>query len=194
VALTPPTSFRSRLLSVRRNINERRVFAALVVSTFGAPAVAADLAVPHKKVQPPAMNWSGCCLGADVGVGWSSREVSNMPAPIIDQAGMVGTINGAGGIGSGYSRCNVQLTPVWVARAEANFSGMHLGGTVDAADVLRSTCDDRGHRLGRSLRLDCHVARAPSRFSKHRRRGLPQARHGKRYRRPNATRRVELQF
>jgi hypothetical protein len=47
------------------------MFAGLVISALAAPAMAADLSVPYYKVPPPAMNWSGCHLGADVDAGWS---------------------------------------------------------------------------------------------------------------------------
>jgi outer membrane immunogenic protein len=104
-------------------------FAALV-----APAMAADMAPLYDKVPLPATNWSGCYIGADVGAGWSSQDVSNAAEPGIDQAGVVGTINGAGAVGGGYAGCNLQWSPAWVIGIEGDFSGMHLGGTVDAAN------------------------------------------------------------
>jgi outer membrane immunogenic protein len=108
-------------------------FAALI-----APAMAADVVPPNYRAPRSVIPWSGCYIGAHVGAGWSSQDVSNVAGPGIDQAGVVGTINGAGAVGGGYAGCNLQWSPAWVIGVEGDFSGMHLGGTVDAANIFLS--------------------------------------------------------
>jgi len=107
-------------------------FAALI-----APAHAADM-VPLYKVPPAAVSWSGCYLGGDAGAAWSSQDVSNSAPLGLDQAGVVGTINGAGAIVGGYGGCNLQWSPAWVIGIEGDFSGAHLGGTANAANLFAS--------------------------------------------------------
>src|SRR5271170_2365794 len=109
---------------------------ALAFAGLIAPAMAADVAPPYYKAPLPVMSWSGCYIGADIGAAWSAQDVSNTPGPGLDQSDVVGTINGAGGIGGGYAGCNLQLTPVWVVGIEGDFSAAHLGGTVDAANLF----------------------------------------------------------
>jgi outer membrane immunogenic protein len=110
--------------------------AALAFAALIEPAAAADMALPYNKAPPSVTNWSGCYIGADVGAAWTAQDAANTPAPGLDQSGVVGTINGAGGIGGGYAGCNLQLMPVWVVGIEGDFSVSHLGGTVDAANLF----------------------------------------------------------
>jgi outer membrane immunogenic protein len=116
----------------------RAVLGAAVVSVMlAAPVMAADLA-PLYKAPSTVVSWSGCYVGADAGAGWSAQDVANSAPGVLDQAGVVGTINGAGAVGGGYAGCNLQWTPVWVVGVEGDFSATHLGGTVDAVGVLAS--------------------------------------------------------
>src|ERR1700727_2169624 len=110
-----------------------RAFAvvAAVAVIVATPAMAADLAPLYKAPLTP-VSWSGCYVGADAGAGWSAQDVTNSAPAGLDQAGVVGTINGAGAVGGGYAGCNLQWSPVWVAGIEGDFSATHLGGTVDA--------------------------------------------------------------
>jgi len=124
-------------------------FAALIT-----PASAADVVPIYNKVPRPVMNWSGCYLGADVGAAWSAQDVTNTPAPGLDQSGVVGTINGAGAIGGGYAGCNLQLTLVWVVGIEGDFSGTHLGGTVDAANLFANGAAAPTGGIGWTSHLD----------------------------------------
>jgi outer membrane immunogenic protein len=114
------------------------VIASLIAAALSAPAVGADVALPIYKAPVPMMNWTGCYVGADAGAGWSAQDVTNSTPAVLDQAGVVGTINGAGAVGGGYAGCNLQVRPGWVVGIEGDFSAMHLGGTVDAASNLAS--------------------------------------------------------
>jgi outer membrane immunogenic protein len=72
-------------------------------------------------------------------------KMSRISAPaVLDQASVVGTINGAGAVGGGYAGCNLQWTPVSVVGIEGDFSATHLGGTVDANGLLASGAPPAG--------------------------------------------------
>ena len=110
--------------------------AGLIAAALSAPAEGADVALPIYKAPVPVMNWSGCYVGADAGAGWSAQDVANSAPAVLDQAGVVGTINGAGAVGGGYAGCNLQVAPVWVVGLEGDFSAAHLGGSANADNVL----------------------------------------------------------
>jgi outer membrane immunogenic protein len=129
------------------------VIAGLVIAALSAPAIAADMA-PYYKAPLPALSWSGCYVGADVGAGWSAQDVSNAAPSGLNQAGVVGTINGAGAVGGGYAGCSLQLTPVWVVGIEGDFSGMHLGGTVNAPNLFASGAPATTGGIGWTGHLD----------------------------------------
>jgi outer membrane immunogenic protein len=110
--------------------------AGLAVTALIAPAMAADMAPLPYKAPVPVMNWTGCYVGADAGAAWSAQDVANSAPSALDQAGVVGTINGAGPVGGGYAGCNLQVTPVWVVGLEGDFSATHLGGSANAINLL----------------------------------------------------------
>jgi outer membrane immunogenic protein len=123
------------LRGVEENAMRALTVAGVVVVMLVTPVMAADLTPPYKGPLTP-VSWGGCYVGADAGAGWSAQDVTNSAPAILNQAGVVGTINGAGAVGGGYAGCNLQLTPVWVAGIEGDFSATHLGGTVDAIGLL----------------------------------------------------------
>src|SRR3984957_4073524 len=110
--------------------------AGLAVTALIAPAMAADMAPLPYKAPVPVTNWTGCYVGADAGAAWSAQDVANSAPSSLDQAGVVGTINGAGPVGGGYAGCNLQVTPVWVVGLEGDFSATHLGGSANVIHVL----------------------------------------------------------
>jgi outer membrane immunogenic protein len=112
--------------------------ASFAVAALTAPAMAADMTPLPYKAPVPVTSWTGCYVGVDVGAAWSAQDVANSAPPALDQAGVVGTINGAGAVGGGYAGCNFQVAPVWVVGLEGDFSAAHLGGTVNGASVLAS--------------------------------------------------------
>jgi outer membrane immunogenic protein len=114
----------------------KSALAGFALAALTMPAVAADIAAPYNKAPPPVIRWSGCYVGANIGAAWSAQDITNTPAPGLDQSGVVGTINGAGAIGGGYAGCNLQLTSMWVVGIEGDFSAAHLGGTVDASNLF----------------------------------------------------------
>jgi outer membrane immunogenic protein len=132
----------------------KSAIAALGFAALITPASAADMVPIYNKAPRPVMNWSGCYLGADVGAAWSAQDVANTPAPGLDQSGVVGTINGAGAMGGGYAGCSFQLTPVWVVGIEGDFSGTHLGGTVDAANLFANGAAAPTGGIGWTSHLD----------------------------------------
>jgi outer membrane immunogenic protein len=133
-----------------------RVFAvAAVVAVMSAPPVmAADMVPLPYKAPAPVMSWTGCYAGVDAGAAWSAQDVTNSAPAALDQAGVVGTINGAGVVGGGYAGCNLQVTPVWVVGLESDFSKTHLGGIVDASNNFASGSPAPNGGIGWTNRLN----------------------------------------
>jgi outer membrane immunogenic protein len=127
---------------VSRELEElrMRVFAisSLAVCALTRQAMAADVAPPLYKIPAPITSRSSCYVGADAGAAWSSQDLTNAAPLAFDQAGVVGTINGAGPVGGGYAGCNFRVAPAWVVGIEGDFSATHLGGTANAPNVLAS--------------------------------------------------------
>jgi outer membrane immunogenic protein len=128
--------------------------AGLAVAVLIAPAMAADMVPLPYKAPMPVTSWSGCYVGADAGAAWSAQDVANSASPALDQAGVVGTINGTGAVVGGYAGCNLQLTSVWVVGLEGDFSKTHLGGIVDAANVFTSGSPAPNGGIGWTSRLN----------------------------------------
>jgi outer membrane immunogenic protein len=128
--------------------------AGFTVAVLITPAVAADMMPLPYKAPVPVTSWTGCYVGADAGAAWSAQDVANSASPALDQAGVVGTINGAGAVFGGYAGCNLQVTPVWVVGLEGDFSKTHLGGIVDASNVFTSGAPAPNGGIGWTSRLN----------------------------------------
>jgi outer membrane immunogenic protein len=115
---------------------KRFAIAGFAMAALIAPAMAADMMPLPYKAPVPVMSWTGCYVGADAGAAWSAQDVANSAPSSLDQAGVVGTINGAGPVGGGYAGCNLQVAPAWVVGLEGDFSAAHLGGSANADNVL----------------------------------------------------------
>ena len=113
-------------------------------AVFGAPAIAADIAVNAPPPLPaPAYSWTGSYIGGNVGYGWQDPTLTfagNDPSTICllrancgiggsTAAGPVSyNLNGVtGGVQAGY---NWQVDPRWVLGLETDFnwSGIRGGG------------------------------------------------------------------
>jgi outer membrane immunogenic protein len=128
--------------------------AGFAVAALIAPAMAADMMPPSYKAPVPVTSWTGCHVGADAGAAWSAQDVADSAPLVLDQAGVVGTINGAGPVGGGYAGCNLQFAPTWVVGIEGDFSATHLGGTANAYNVLASGAPATSGEIGWTSHLN----------------------------------------
>ena len=116
------------------------VFAGVLTFAFAQFANAADLPVkvkPPPIVTVPAYSWTGFYFGANIGGGWSNKDVDYVPndplstiffytnnsAPPPASASNSGLI---GGLQLGY---NWQLSPAWLIGVEADFDWTGVKGS-----------------------------------------------------------------
>ncbi|MEF3367109.1 outer membrane beta-barrel protein [Methylocystis sp. 9N] len=99
---------------------------ALATALFAGAASAADLpshkAPPPYIPPPPIMTWTGFYAGLNVGGGFQDSSSSNVWG-----WGGGGGGGRAGIVGGGQIGYNFQLTPMFVAGAEADFQGTSIG-------------------------------------------------------------------
>jgi outer membrane immunogenic protein len=118
---------------------------ALVVSAFAlisAPVSAADMALkmPVKAPPPapaPVHNWTGWYIGGNAGYGWSKQtdQITAIadPSLILGDVSTSVPIDASGFIGGGQIGYNWQLSPMWLAGLEADFSGADISGSNSVA-------------------------------------------------------------
>jgi outer membrane immunogenic protein len=110
-----------------------------------AGAAAADLPpapppapapVPYTKAPPPALSWTGCYVGGNIGGGWSHISASDTNTNI---SGDLGTINGSGFVGGGQVGCDYQFAGRWVVGVTGEFEGARIKGSVPFAPERANT-------------------------------------------------------
>src|SRR5437763_3051073 len=121
--------------------NSKRVVSVVVAvgAAFGIGAASgADLAPRDTKTPvygAPAVSWTGCYLGGNIGAGWDSfhsGEVAfaGVPTPFVDFGGN----NGSSLIGGGQIGCDYQFAANWVIgiQAQAEFGSINSSNAVAA--------------------------------------------------------------
>ena len=117
-----------------------------VAALFGAPAFAADMAVKAPPLPPPALNWTGCYIGGQVGFagGLSEHSFSN-GAPSDSSSSF-------GALGGGLASCDYQWNN-FVLGVEGDFEAADLTGNFSnatgATSVGTSHMTDDGSVRGR---------------------------------------------
>ncbi len=124
---------------------KRIILASFALAGFVAgPAMAADLGVraPAYKA-PPApppilFSWTGCHIGADVGIGWM-RDTDNETSTAtgaVTSVSPTGTANPSGVKAGGYFGCDYQFSGPIVIGAEGDVEWANIkGGSVNFTGV-----------------------------------------------------------
>ena len=121
-----------------------------VAALFGAPAFAADMAVKAPPLPPPALNWTGCYIGGQVGFagGLSEHSFSN-GAPSDSSSSF-------GALGGGLASCDYQWNN-FVLGVEGDFEAADLTGNFSnatgATSVGTSHMTDDGSVAAASARF-----------------------------------------
>ena len=125
-------------LRVSLEAGMKRIFLTTVATaaiTATSAAIAADLprpgpAGPPGFIPPPMFSWTGCYLGASVGLGQSHTQWQDVtPDGNIDMfttSNRTAHTNGGGGVFGGQLGCDWQVSNNWV---------LGLQGTVHGADI-----------------------------------------------------------
>jgi outer membrane immunogenic protein len=109
---------------------------ALAALGFGAPAIAADMAVRPAPV--PVFSWTGCHIGGLVGYGWSrssngytttgaSTTISATPVPVFAGQPVYDSFDLSGFNGGGDAGCDFQFGP-FVVGVEGDWSNVNKSG------------------------------------------------------------------
>jgi outer membrane immunogenic protein len=141
----------------------KRIFLAsvsLLALMAGRSVLAADLAaaLPTKappRLPPPSFSWTGCYVGANIGGGWGSKELTDVNAQefagLAADAG-VSSINDnvSGLLGGGQIGCNYQFAQNWVIGLEGDISGADINGavTATAGGLIPTTFSARTNWIG----------------------------------------------
>jgi outer membrane immunogenic protein len=110
--------------------------AALALTAFTAPAIAADLARPVYKAPPPPppvyFSWTGCYVGGNVGGLWVNREFTDrlIGSPFFGETFTSNTSSLIGGVQAG---CNYQFAGGWVVGIQGDYD---WSGNNDGTNVL----------------------------------------------------------
>ncbi len=99
----------------------RKFAIACSALAFSGSAFAADFS-GYAPVYPVA-SWSGCYLGANVGVGWQYNSVYD---PAYDTS--AGSDTGTGVVGGGQLGCDFQFAGNWVLGIQGMFDGADVSG------------------------------------------------------------------
>jgi outer membrane immunogenic protein len=107
------------------------------------PALAADMPVNVTKapVLPLVFSWTGCYLGAHVGGGWGSKNITDPVQLVQDQLSGAPVTTGVttvsvsptGVVVGGQFGCDYQFAPTWVAGIEFAGSGSTMNGSTSVA-------------------------------------------------------------
>jgi len=100
-----------------------------LVALLGTPALGADMPVKAPvAVPPPAYNWGGCYVGADVGYAWQrDKDTETDPVTGAFSPFSPAPSNPYGVKGGGYLGCNVQVGPAWVLGIEGDIEAASIG-------------------------------------------------------------------
>lgn len=107
--------------------------------SVAGPALAADMPINVTKapVLPPVFSWTGCYLGAHVGGGFGSKNVTDPVQLVQDQLSgapvttgvTTVSVNPTGVVVGGQFGCDYQFAPTWVAGMELAASGSTMNGS-----------------------------------------------------------------
>jgi outer membrane immunogenic protein len=119
------------------------VTAAICSLSIASPACAADLPVNVIKAPAPlpVFSWTGCYLGAHVGGGWASKDMTDPVQLVQDQltgapvtAGVTTVrVSPIGVAVGGQFGCDYQFAPSWAAGIEFAASGSTMKGSTSLA-------------------------------------------------------------
>ena len=114
---------------------KRLLAATAVLGLSTLPSLAADIAPRAYNKAPmmadPGFNWSGFYAGVNLGGGWShtsaaQQQVDSGFGVVVGQD--IVPVKGTGLVGGAQVGYNMQLTPLFVAGVEADFSGTGIRG------------------------------------------------------------------
>ena len=118
----------------------KRLFLTTVAATAitaTSVAVAADLPMatrmpPPGLAPPPIFSWTGCYLGASVGIGTSHTQWQDTQA--VGDLDFTGTFrqphtDGSGAAAGGQVGCDWQVSPTWVLGLQGTFHGADINST-----------------------------------------------------------------
>jgi outer membrane immunogenic protein len=118
----------------------RRLLLAGTALVFVGPVFAADMSAPRPAVMPikaPVIapmhfSWTGCYIGAQAGVGWGHKDISEPAEPFFQYFAPpdspIGVDQSVGFIGGGQIGCDYQFAANWVVGARGDFSWAHIDG------------------------------------------------------------------
>jgi outer membrane immunogenic protein len=117
---------------------------ALAALLIGASAWAADMprkapaAPPAAAPAAPAVSWTGCYLGGNVGAGSASKDWTNATSSeLAGEPFELGEADFRGFIGGGQIGCDYQLTGTWLTVGlQGMFDGANLRGDVETEDTV----------------------------------------------------------
>jgi outer membrane immunogenic protein len=103
---------------------KRFVVAWVAMAAMGAiaPASAADMPVKAVVKTPPAVLWTGCYIGGNVGAGWADKRYLD---PLAVPPAALGSHSPFGGVGGGQVGCDYQ-TGIWVFGVQGMFQAANL--------------------------------------------------------------------
>jgi len=113
----------------------KRVFLARV-SLLALIAGRSALAAPPN-VPAPYFSWTGCYVGGNVGGGWGSKELTDVPPNGMLMGWLSENISGF--LGGGQIGCNYQFAKNWVIGLEGDLSGADIRGNASGAFGLTTT-------------------------------------------------------
>jgi outer membrane immunogenic protein len=116
--------------------------AVAAVAMSAGSAFAADLPPrpPLYKARPPIVStWTGCYVGANVGVGHSHTYVNDEAAPF----GPIATLDDTTAVGGGQIGCDYQFSGNWVFGAQAMFDGAGFRASATSPVLAPATLNGR---------------------------------------------------
>lgn len=115
----------------------------LAAATVVSQASAADLprkAPPYMPPPVPALTWTGCYLGGNIGGAWANVEVSDVPT------GVTASRSNSGFAGGGQIGCDYQMG-AWVIGIRNMFDGTSIRETTPFSDGVFAGSFDSGSIL-----------------------------------------------
>jgi outer membrane immunogenic protein len=114
---------------------KRLVVAWIAMAAMGAvaPAVAADMPVKAvAKAPPPAVLWTGCYVGGNIGAGWADKRYTD-PLFVPPDPFDLGRHSPSGWVGGGQVGCDYQ-SGIWVFGVQGMFQAANLTDRHDSVD------------------------------------------------------------
>jgi len=117
--------------------------AAIVVGQIASAADLPRKALAYAPPPPtPVFSWAGFYIGADIGGGWASQDVTSIPCPTCGAIPASGTLKGIGVLGGIYVGYNLMLTPQFLIGIEGDWNWAHLDDTTTVPSILTSGLPD----------------------------------------------------